>query len=316
MIRPVDARPLTIFYLLALAIAVAVMVASILWMQRDPAVAGLMPSLLEYIEKNQLYTNILSIASFAVGVHPAALLIFVFAAAPTIAAVVVSLSRGGRRDLQLLLDRFRPWRNGVRWQDGLKVYGIVAVVYFGVAGLYLWVASTHGEPGELDRMIEALGGTPITVIFALALGAFIDEGGTLEELGWRGFALPRLIDRMASPLSATMAIGVLWWAWHLPREITTLMGGAPLPGFLIGQTKFLVLCVALSVVITLVFNRTGGSVWAGILIHGGTNVWSKALSGPANRLAGEDVRTIIVVVIAVVILIATGRNLGRAASPD
>jgi membrane protease YdiL (CAAX protease family) len=155
----------------------------------------------------------------------------------------------------------------------------------------------------------------VAVVLSLLIGAVIDEGGTLEELGWRGFALPQLIDRMASPLTATVLLGVLWWAWHLPREITTLMGGAELPEFFLGQTKFLILCLALSVVITYVFLRTGGSVWAGILIHGGTNVWSKALGAPANRLAGEDVRTIIVAVIAILILIATGGRLGRRQRP-
>jgi membrane protease YdiL (CAAX protease family) len=65
------------------------------------------------------------------------------------------------------------------------------------------------------------------------------------------------------------------------------------------------------VVITYVFNKTGGSVWAGILIHGGTNVWSKALSGPVNPLVGEDLRSILVVVIALLILALTRTELGR-----
>jgi len=311
--RVATSRPLTVFYLLSVAIALGVMAVSLLWMRRDPAVAGLMAALWQYIQDHRLYGNLLSIGSFALQVHPAAWLIFVFAAAPTVAAIVVSVLGGGGRGLRQLLDRLRPWRGGVGWRRGLTIYGVLAAGYLGIAALYLWIGSAYGEPGELGRTLEVLGGTPLAVILTLLLGAFIDEGGTLEELGWRGFALPRLIDRMASPLTATLALGFLWWAWHLPREITTLMGGAALPAFLLGQTKFLILCLALSVVITHVFLRTGGSAWAGILIHGGTNVWSKALGGPANRLAGEDVRSVIVLIIAVIILLATGLRLGSRA---
>jgi hypothetical protein len=296
---------------LAVAIALGVMVVSILWTRRDPEVAGMMPALSQYIRDNQLYGNILSIGSFALEVHSAAWLIFVFAAAPTSAAILVALLGGGGRGLRQLLDRFRPWRGGVARNQGIRVYGLLAAVYLGISGVYLWIGAAYGEPGEFETILDVLGGTPVAVVLSLLVGTLIDEGGSLEELGWRGFALPRLIDRTANPLTATVTLGVLWWAWHLPREITTLMGGAELPAFVLGQTKFLVLCVALSVVITFVFIRTGGSVWAGVLIHGGTNVWSKALGAPANRIVGEDVRTIVVVALAVVILVSTGGRLGR-----
>ena len=304
-------RPVASFYGLALGIVIGVMAIAVPWMLCDPVVANIMSDLFSFIEEHETYGNLISIGSFVVHRHPAALLIFMFAAAPALAAIVISLIGGGRDGLRRLLDRFRPWRDGVTRRQGLRVYGVMAVVYLGIAAVYLWIAAVWGEPGGFEVVWGVLGGTPISAFFTLLLGAFIDEGGTLEELGWRGFALPLLIDRMKNPLTATLVLGVMWWAWHLPREVINLMGGAALSPFLIGQLEFLVTCLALSVVITYVFNKTGGSVWAGILIHGGTNVWSKALSGPVNPLIGEDLRTIVVLVIAFVILVLTRSKLGR-----
>jgi len=303
--------PLVSFYGLALAIVIGVMAVAVPWMLRDPEVANMMGDLFSYIEEQETYGNLISIGSFILNRHPAALLIFLFAAAPTLAAIVISLIGGGRAGLSHLLDRFRPWRDGVNRREGLRVYGWMAAIYLAVAAVYLWIAAVWGEPGGFEGVWAVLGGTPIAAFFTLLLGAFIDEGGTLEELGWRGFALPLLLDRLRNPLTATLVLGTMWWAWHLPREVSNLMGGAEFADFAVGQFKFLVTCLALSVVITYVFNKTGGSVWSGILIHGGTNVWSKALSGPVNPLLGEDLRTIVALVIALVILVLTRQELGR-----
>ena len=49
----------------------------------------------------------------------------------------------------------------------------------------------------------------LIVLGALALGPLG------EELGWRGFALPRLLDLMPA-LPAALLLGVVWWVWHLP----------------------------------------------------------------------------------------------------
>ena len=50
------------------------------------------------------------------------------------------------------------------------------------------------------------------------IGGVIDEGGTSEELGWRGFALPTLLGEMANPLVVAVFLGVLWWFWHFPLD--------------------------------------------------------------------------------------------------
>jgi membrane protease YdiL (CAAX protease family) len=44
-------------------------------------------------------------------------------------------------------------------------------------------------------------------------------GGPLfEEIGWRGFALPRL-EQQWGPLGGTVILGLLWAAWHYPQYL-------------------------------------------------------------------------------------------------
>jgi len=68
--------------------------------------------------------------------------------------------------------------------------------------------------------------------------------------------------------------------------------------------------MALSIVISYAVFKTGGSVIPAILIHGGTNVWSKALSSPLYQTIGIDIRTIFVILVAITILIMTKGKLG------
>jgi membrane protease YdiL (CAAX protease family) len=82
-----------------------------------------------------------------------------------------------------------------------------------------------------------------------------------EELGLRGFALPRLQQRM-SPFRASVVIGVLWAAWHLPvlldRDIVSI-------------GVFLLLAFVLSFIFTWIFNGSGGSLLPVLVFHAAQN---------------------------------------------
>jgi membrane protease YdiL (CAAX protease family) len=132
-------------------------------------------------------------------------------------------------------------------------------------------------------------------------------------MGWRGYAMPLFQQRM-SPIASAVALGVLWAVWHLPREVPTLLGGGPLSGWLAGQGVFVLLCVSISIVIAYFVNRTGGSVLPAIIVHGGTNVWTKAAARQAYAMFHIDTRVWIVVALAVLIVAVAGRNLGHVPS--
>jgi CAAX protease family protein len=85
--------------------------------------------------------------------------------------------------------------------------------------------------------------------------------GLGEELGWRGFALPRLLRRRG-PVAASLLLGVVWAVWHAPLSWTS---GAVLEGTPVWL--LLVQLPACAVGYTWVFLHTGGSVLPAVALH-------------------------------------------------
>jgi uncharacterized protein len=291
MSDPRSRREFLAFYFLSLALASLVIVVSMAFRLPD-VLAGLRLFLAEHY----LVPNAVTIARYAL-VQPWAWLILLFASAPTISAMVISASTGVF-GLKRLLVRLRPIGTGADFGTAVNTYFIILGTSALVIGWYYWWGGRVGDARAVAFSRAALGGTPLWIGLMLAVGHLIDEGGALEELGWRGFALPRLVDSLGSPLSATVALGFFWWLWHFPREIPGLLAGTPVGPFVQGQVLFLGLCLALSVLCTWAWVRTGGSALPAILIHGGTNVWAKALGPTIAAWAGIDVRTVIVVALS------------------
>ena len=190
----------SVFYALAVAIVVAVMGVFFILISMGQPVLEAQGGLFQYLAEQQTYANIVSITQYIFVSHWAIVLILVFASAPTISAVVVSLLGNGSDGLRSLLDRFRPWRDNVSAKRGMMVYGGLFAVFFGVSAVFIGYAAYTSEPDAWDAYYAVIGGAPIALFFTLLLGVFIDEGATLEETGWRGFGLPLLMERFRSPL--------------------------------------------------------------------------------------------------------------------
>lgn len=248
---------------------------------------------------------------------------YLFPLAPTVAAVVVVAIGWGRKGLADLFDRLRPWRQGVTWRQGLLVYALAFAVYYAALSFLLIHLVLKGPGSGLDSMLARYGQSSLAIIGFLAVAPFLGPGGLLEELGWRGFMFPLLVERLKTPLLACVVIGILWGLWHFPREVPSLLagdwsrikGGSPM-GFVLDQIQYCIGGVIVSILIAFVFFKTGGSVWAAILVHNFSNEFSVAL-GLFTRngitVLGFDTTPgeLVKFVLAVVIVAATGSQLGR-----
>lgn len=294
-------HPLLAFYLVAVAICSLSMVGFSIVRRRDRSRPNVMSELFRHLDEKWSYPNALSIAAFA-RKRPAALLILLFAAAPSLAALIIAGVSSGRFGLRRLASRLAPWRGSVPAWHGVCVYLAMFLVLCAVAEYLYRGFVKDGTPEELAKVRRVAGPTALVRSSRVVYRSFLDEGGSLEELGWRGYALPLLISGWKNAWAATAVLAVLWWAWHLPREVPLLLRRGVRVGWLTGQAGFLMLCVTEAIVITQGFILTGGSIWPGVIVHGGANVWTKAVGSPEARRS-PDVRSAIVTTAALAIVL-------------
>jgi len=173
----------------------------------------------------------------------------------------------------------------------------------------MYIVSIALVPGALASYKPlSLGDVALLPVLYLFLG--ITGGPLTEEPGWRGFALPRLQQRWG-PLVGTAIVGVIWAAWHLPNyfrpDWAAFNGGFTLSGVAV----FAIFAVSFSMVMTWVYNGTGGSLLMAVLLHSSIN-FSQGLTGvmfPAAR-NNEVAPLVAIVIIAVVLIVATRGRLG------
>ncbi len=169
---------------------------------------------------------------------------------PTVAAVLAAGILGGRGGLRELFGGLRRWRLG-RWYLVLVLPLLVAVVAV--------LATVALGPASLE-----VAGIGHWMLFpAMLLGGVLLGG--LEEIGWRGYLLPRLQSRIG-PIAASVVIGLVWSLWHAPLFLLTSTSQASM-----SPTWFTLHAVALSLVLTWIYNGSGGSVLLAVLFHGVVN---------------------------------------------
>jgi hypothetical protein len=129
-----------------------------------------------------------------------------------------------------------------------------AFLLFGIPLLFYIGAAWKGLPADEMIPVSSLGG------YLVALLLFAIKG-PVEEIGWRGFALPVLQRRM-SPFWSGLVLGILWGVWHLPAFF---LSGTPQSAW--SFTDFFIGTVALSLIATALFNASRGSILLPALFH-------------------------------------------------
>lgn len=184
---------------------------------------------------------------------PRGLLIFLGTFGPGIVALSLTAWASGRAGVVALLRRLIDWDVGARWY-------VFAISY--MAAIKLLVALVHRlAMGEWPRF----GDEPWYLMIAATLTSTFIGGQTGEEVGWRGYALPRLAARMGLGW-ASVLLGVVWASWHLPLFFMpeTSTTGQSFPLYLLQVT-------AISVTMAWLYANTRGSLLPVMLLHAAIN---------------------------------------------
>jgi len=182
---------------------------------------------------------------------------------------------------------------GLGWRLGSLRYYLIT--YFGAAALllgvflFVWAADLGGYDPSFYREAAAQYGLPPGVIGSLgllaitAVSAVVSVTSTLgEELGWRGFLVPRLRS-VTSFARTSLVVGLLWAAWHYPGIWAWLHLRAPEVPVWFATISFTWLTVSLSFVHSWLRLKSG-SVWPSALFHAAGNSFGYALAGATQDI--------------------------------
>jgi CAAX protease family protein len=188
--------------------------------------------------------------------------------APSLVALFLT-SRADGSARQALIDRIFIPGVRVRWYVFAAVY--MVAVKLAVALLHRVATGAWPRFGETPWYVMAV---------ATAISTPVQAG---EEIGWRGYALPRLAARWGLG-PASVLLGLIWACWHLPLFFisATDTSGQSFP-------LYLLQVIALSVAFGWLYGHTNGSLLPVMLMHAAVNntkdIVPSAVPGAVNPMA-------------------------------
>lgn len=166
---------------------------------------------------------------------------------PALMAIALSALSEGTVGVRSLLGKLTQWRISLKW---LLIALALALL------IRLTMSLIASGLGIISTIQLRPGGPEQYVILAIIFFVFAIP----EELGWRGYALPKLLEHY-SPLIAGLIVGVLWGSLHLALLFPGMMNESapPLPTVLA--------LVGGSVLFTWLYVNSGGSIVLTMLFH-------------------------------------------------
>ena len=222
-------------------------------------------------------------------------LIFVFMQlGPSTSGLALTALLEGRAGLRRLVARVAHWRFGFRW------YGVALLTMPLLLLVTLWPLGAFLDPAYLPRFQWHL--------FAIGFIA-----GSFEEVGWTGFATPRLLQRRRLFL-AGLWLGLVWALWHMLvdfRQNSHVMGALWLLEFAVLYVGAL---TAYRVLMTWVYANTQSLLLA-VLMHASYTGWLFMLYPATSLEQGLVLQTAFALALWVVVAVVMKGRAGRGPGP-
>lgn len=221
--------------------------------------------------------------------HPAVptpVALFITTLLPMIFAAVITAFVKGKSGLKELFGRLLIWRIGAVWY----AFVLGLPILLGLMAIFIYSFLINSSPVKLGVLSP-----PAFMYYILAVG---------EEVGWRGFALPRLLKKRKAVL-ASLLLGFFWSVYHLVLFLPSGSNGVAmlLPGTII--------LIAYSILITWIFKHTQGSLVPPVLFHGTQSLVVPIFYGGMTLESIFWLQAALYGTVAFIVLIFTGPDLSR-----
>jgi len=186
--------------------------------------------------------------------------------APSLVAIWLTARAAGGGGVINLLSGVFKWRVPARYY--VLAVAFIPVIKLTAALLQRLTSGTWPRMGSESLLL-----IPLAIAFSTPFQAG-------EEIGWRGYALPRLADRFGLR-AASLLLGFIWALWHLPQFFIRDAAefGQSFPLYVLQVT-------ALGVAFAWLYARTHGSLLLVMLLHAATNnakdIFPSATPGATN----------------------------------
>lgn len=214
-----------------------------------------------------------------------------------VASVIMTGLTLGKDGVIALLKRFLIWRVGWKWY--LAPFLLAPALIVG--GVYLNAALTGVPPDFSTVMAYKIFGKSASLPLFILPFFMVDFIANGEEIGWRGYVLPRLQAKYGA-LTSALILGVIWGFWHLPKYLTHWNT--------VAFAWFMVHTTMVSVLYTWLYNGTKGSLLLVTLFHAASNATGvfmpMANTVSSGNMGAYTIFILLEMVAAIIIVIVTG----------
>ncbi|MFC2072193.1 CPBP family intramembrane glutamic endopeptidase [Chloroflexota bacterium] len=220
------------------------------------------------------------------------------ASSASIAGLITAASTG---NLKWLLSGFLRWRCNPLWYIiAIFIPAVTILISIGVSRVF-------GNQFQIQCTVSLASVVPIFLMITL-------QAGLGEEIGWRGFVTPKLMEKR-SALKSSLIVGAVWSVWHAPLYF--------FPGFiqytLVQEIGFPLTVIsysanvfALAIVHSWIYEASNRNLWLPILLHGSLNAFASFFAYSNFEVYGISVVMINVllwVILAVAVVLIYGPQL-------
>ncbi|MBI5963205.1 MAG: CPBP family intramembrane metalloprotease [Chloroflexi bacterium] len=178
---------------------------------------------------------------------------------PAVGALIVVGIVEGSDGIKKLIQSLFQWKIRIVWYFvvllGPALTMAIAVLFYNMFAREGSAPNFNGRLSDLPQHILIIGAVFLFTMFGI----------WGEEIGWRGFALPKL-QKAYHPVLASLILGAIWAIWHLPLFFTE---GSPQAQM--GMPYFFFATLGYSILYSWIYNGTKESLFMIWLLHSANN---------------------------------------------